>query len=411
MIRTPNHSRLSGLVIFLAILSTCTVIAVAQDSAAEFHELLREQSLFDAADFAALQQGKPVVKLLPAQDKREVAVSGLVNVKVPAEVFLQSYRESMFQKSNPAILEIGSFSDQPKLEDLKGLTIENRDIEDLKQCVVGRCQLKLSAQMIDRFRKEVDWESPDYSDRATQLFKVMLIDYVRDYLLRGGAALIHYNDKAKEVRLAEEQQALMAASSYTNEVVPDFLRHVKGFPDSRTLEAENHIVWSKIKFGLKPVFAINHITIHKTEKESGPQVLIASKQIYANHYFDSSLGLTAFVSVPGSGAGSFLLYENRSRADGLQGLFGKMKRSIVEDRAVDGLKGILENSKATLHARVFRETESSASLDGGRRWKRWVVGNSRIFLGLFLISAFIALLVLSNYNWKSPINRGAHDLK
>jgi len=35
---------------------------------------------------AALQQGETVVKLLPPQDKREVAVSGLVSLQVPAEV-------------------------------------------------------------------------------------------------------------------------------------------------------------------------------------------------------------------------------------------------------------------------------------------------------------------------------------
>ena len=32
-----------------------------------------------------------------------------------------------------------------------------------------------------------------------------------------------------------------------------------------------------------------HITIYRREQKSGPQILIASKQIYANHYFDSSL--------------------------------------------------------------------------------------------------------------------------
>ena len=167
---------------------------------------------------AALQQGQTVVKLLPVKDKREVAVSGLVNVQVPAEVFLQSFRESMSRKSNPAILEIGSFSSQPTLDDLKGLTIENRDIEDLKKCVVGDCQLKLSATMIERFHKEVDWEAPDYRNQATQLLKVMLLDYVRDYLARGDVALIEYHDKANEVRLAEEQHALIAASGYINKV-------------------------------------------------------------------------------------------------------------------------------------------------------------------------------------------------
>jgi hypothetical protein len=74
--------------------------------------------------------------------------------------------------------------------------------------------------------------------------------------------------------------------------------------------------------------------------------LVTSKQIYANHYFDSSLALTAFVRIPGASPESYLVYENRSRADGLGGLFGKMKRGIVKDKAVDSLKNILQSSKA-----------------------------------------------------------------
>jgi hypothetical protein len=391
---------------FGAIVWLCTNLAWAQNPVSEFHRILREKVAFDETDFAALQQGQTIVKLLPVQDKREVAVSGLVSLQVPAEVFLKSFRESMFRKSNPAILEIGSFSSNPTLDDLKDLTIENRDIEELKTCVVGNCQLKLSAMMIERFQREVDWKAPDYQNQATQLLKAMLLDYVRDYQARGDAALIEYNDKAKTVRLAEEQRALKAGS-YDGLI--KFSQYVKGFPEPKLTNVENAIVWSKVKFGLKPVIAINDITIYKNEKEVGPQILIASKQIYANHYFDSSLALTAFVSIPGASPGSFLLYENRSRADGLGGMFGGIKRGIVEGRAVDGLRGILEHSKVNLNASVLGQTESTAPAGGERSWRRWSVGRARLFSLLFLITAILALFALSNYRWKSVVNARAHD--
>ncbi|MCM3903883.1 MAG: hypothetical protein ND866_19445 [Pyrinomonadaceae bacterium] len=401
-------SKLPVLVTFCAIIWLCTNAALAQISVAEFHEVLREKVNFDQTDFTALQQGQTVVKLLPAQDKREVAVSGLVSLQVPAELFLQSFRENMSRKSNPAILEIGSFGSQPTLDDLKDLSFENHDIEDLKKCVVGDCQLKLSAMMIERFHKEVDWEAPDYRSQAAHLLKVMLLDYVRDYLTRGEVALIEYHDKAKTVRLAEEQRALRVSSSYIYDVLDEFSHFVKSASRPNLANVENAIVWSKMKFGLKPVIAINHITIYKLDKETGPQILIASKQIYANHYFDSSLGLTAFVNIPGAGPGSFLLYENRSRADGLQGMFGKIKRGVVEERAVDSLRAVLENSKVSLNARMLSQTESAQSVDGKRSWRRWKVGGLRLLLG-FLITAFVALYAMSNYRWNSVANGRAHD--
>jgi hypothetical protein len=399
-------TRITSLLVFITL---CAIvwpnITLAQNPVAEFHKILREKAAFDETDFAALEQGQTVVKLFPMRDKREVAVCGVVSLQAPGEVFLQSFRERMAWKNNPAILEIGRFSSPPTLDDLQTLTIDNRDLEDLKDCVVGDCQLRLSAMMIERFHKEVNWEAPDYRIQATQLLKLMLLDYVNDYLARGDAALIEYNDKPKEVRLAEEQHTLMAAPSYVNDVLTEFPQHLKGFPSPELPIVENAFVWSKIKFGLKPFNAINHIMIYKRELETGPQILIASKQIYANHYFDSSLALTAFVSVPGASPGAYLFYENRSRADGLEGLFGKIKRRIVENRAVDSLKAILDNSKVNLNARASIQTESAPPPDGEQSWSRWTFSGVRLFFWLFLIIALVALLALRTYNWQSGISR------
>jgi hypothetical protein len=391
---------------FCAVVCLGTNTCLAQNTVAEFHKILREKAGFDETGFAALEQGQPVVRLLTTQDKREVAVCGLVSLQVPADVFLQSFREGMARKTNPAILEIGSLSSTPTLDDLKTLTIENRDLDDLKDCVVGDCRLKLSAAMIERFHKEVDLQAPDYRIQAAQLLKQMLLEYVRDYLARGDMALIEYNDKAKEVRLAEEQHALMTASGYVNNVLPKVPQSMKGFSTSELRLVENVIVWSKIKFGLKPVIAINHIMVYKRAQETGPQVLIASKQIYANHYFNSSLALTAFVNIPGANPGSYLFYENRSRADGLEGMFSKIKRGIVEDRAVDGLKAILEGSKVNLNARAVNLAESRPTAAGHQSWKRWKAGRVYVFLCLFLITAFLALFAFGNYDWRRGISGG-----
>jgi hypothetical protein len=164
-------------------------------------------------------------------------------------------------------------------------------------------------------------------------------------------------------------------------------------------------VWSKIKFGLKPVIAINHITIYQREQNSGPQILIASKQIYANHYFDSSLALTAFLTVPGASS-AYLFYENRSRADGLGGAFSGLKRGIVENRALDGVKTILHQSQLSLEARALNGAESStvtATEAGvGRRWR---VGRVQAFLLLGCIAALVLLVGLRSYSWRFGLSR------
>jgi hypothetical protein len=400
-------NRISSLLVFItggAIFWLGAHTCLAQNSVADFHKILSEKAAFEATDFAALERGETVVKLLPAQDKREVAVSGLVRLQVPAEVFLQSFRESMARKSNPAILEIGRFSNPPTLDDLQTLTIEMRDLEDLRDCVVGDCQVKLSSAMIERFHKEISWETPDYQVQATQLFKRMFLEYVRDYLARGDAALIEYHDKRQAVWLAQEHRALMAASGYLNNTLPGFPEYLKSAPRAELSIVENAIVWSKIKFGLKPVIAINHIVIYRRQQETGPQILIASRQIYANHYFDSSLALTAFVNIPEANHGSYLFYENRSRADGLEGMFSKIKRDIVENRAVENLKTILRQSRLNLETHGL--SDSAVPVEAGWSWRNLKVRRVHVFLLLLWITAFVALLRLSPYSWRGNITGG-----
>jgi hypothetical protein len=91
----------------------------SQTSFAEFQKILQEKSNFEQADFAPLQFSQPVVRLAPVSDKREVAVSGVINIHAGADEFLKSYRDSMRRKSNAAILEIGGFSKQPHLRTCK----------------------------------------------------------------------------------------------------------------------------------------------------------------------------------------------------------------------------------------------------------------------------------------------------
>ena len=371
----------------------CTLLAcvaassvLGQDSSGsstEFQKALSKKAAFAETDFAALQLNQPVVRSIPTSDKAEIAVSGLVNIRAAADEFLRSYRESMTRKSNAAILEIGAFGVQPSLADLETLTLETRDIEDLKECVVGECQIKLSAAMIERFRKEIDWNAADCAVKVTNLFRQMLFEYVKDYRTRGESALIEYHDKRDGVSLANEQRALDAAPSYINEFINDSKAGLQ--------LVEEALVWSKIKFGLKPVIAINHISIYKRNSDVGPQVLIASKQIYANHYFNASLALTAFVRVAD---GAYLVYENRSRADGLEGPFGKIKRGVVEKKAVEGLRAILEQSKASLEGSTVTASTAELASYQSYGWGQRLFGGVRPLLWLLVLSAIIALLAL-----------------
>jgi hypothetical protein len=377
------------------------VTSLGQTSAQEFRNVLRDEAAFTTDDFSAIERGEIVVKVLPVKDKREVAICGLVRTPAPLEVSLRAFHTSMTQQNQNSILEIGKFSSPPALEDLQALSLEDRDIEDLKQCVVGNCKLKMSAAMIERFRKEVDWAAPDYRPQATRLFRQMLLDYVRDYLARGDSALIEYHDQSRGVRLDEEHRSLLEASLYINDFAPELTKYLKDFPRPEITGVEGVITWTKINFGLKPVTILTHVITYTHRPRGVPQIVVVSKQLYANHYFDSSLALTALINVPmtGTTSDSYLLYTNRSRADALAGSFSKLKRILAEGEAVASLDAILLQTRLNLESSSMNQAGSPPRF-GKPKIIDWLFGGTRLVWWLVTIIVLIALFGLSKRNSK-----------
>jgi hypothetical protein len=388
-----------GLITLLTIIFFVPTINAQTD----LQSILHEKAAFDEAKFAELQRGDPVVTSLPPQHKQEVAVYGLVRVQAPAKLFLESFRDTIATKSNPAILETGRFSAIPTIEDLKTLMMESGDIEDLKKCVVGNCQLKLSSQMIEQFQK-IDEQSTDYAEKATQLYKLMLVDYVRDYLLRGDAALIEYADKPKTTSLLNGQRTLLASlPSFANESA----ENANLFSGKRWSPVESTIVWSKVKFGMKPVVAINHILIFKSEQDFGPEVVVLSKQIYANHYFDASVALTGLARNPSGNHEHYLFYENHTLADALQGLFSGIKRRLIEKEAINGLKNVLRETRVKVDARALNQNEHGRPSEASSTSSRLKIPRKQLLFLLFCITV-LAMLALASYQRKANIPPGTH---
>jgi hypothetical protein len=126
------------------------------------------------------------------------------------------------------------------------------------------------------------------------------------------------------------------------------------------------------------------------------QILGVSKQLYANHYFDSSLALTALINVPitGTTSDSYLLYTNRSRADALAGSFGKLKRNLVEGEAVASLAAILLQTRLNLESSSMNQA-GSPPRPGKPKIVEWPFGGTRLFWWLVTIIVLIALFGLS----------------
>jgi hypothetical protein len=299
-------------------------------------------------ELSNLEKGQTIVKLPKTSDTREVAVFAIVRLDVSSPFFVDSVRDIVRFKTGDNVMQTGKFSNPPRLEDLAGLTLEPADIEALRRCRVNNCDMKLPARTIERFRKDVNWSAPNYRERASELFRLVLFENVQNYLTAGHAALGEYNDKAYVLRIADEFATLLRPAPYMYAYAAEFEKHLQGFPHANEAGAEDFIYWSKERFGMKPVVSVTHVSIYKRNTPSGQHVLIASKGIYASHYFEVSLGMTGFVQGLSEPNRSYLIYINRSRADALRGFLAGLKRSLISGSVRDGARKNMELIKEKL---------------------------------------------------------------
>src|SRR5207237_1019642 len=169
--------------------------------------------------------------------------------------------------------------------------------------------------------------------QANKLFRQVMFDYVNDYLTRGDAALIEYNDRQETLSLKKEHEALLKEISFVNNTVPDFINYLQNPPPTDPANISKTIGWAKVRFGLKPVIVITqNVTYTANNPDGTRQLFSVSKQVYASRYFDSSLGLTALVQYPTaqSTIDSYMFHVTHSRSSSLTGIFGKLVRKIAE---------------------------------------------------------------------------------
>ncbi len=342
---------------------SCVASTSAQISASDFNTLLRKEAAFDEKDLAALDRGEAVVRSLPSEDKREVSVCGVIKLRDIGDMSLKSFVVKMSQQDDKTVLSWGKFSTPPVFDDLRSLKLEDRDVEDMKDCEVGECDLKMSAAMITRLQNEIDWNAPEYGSEAMQLFQKMLAEYVVDYIQRGDQALLQYDNRKTPVRLADDHRMLLEGVLFLDELAPDFGKYIRNFPAVDLPGVEHEFDWTKVDFGLKPVLTITHTASFAFQRNNFDQYLIATRGIYATRYVDSSLALVMLVRE--SANENYLVFTNISRSNSLTGSFSDLKRTVVAGQSETKVKDMLTRSKRLIERSAEVPSQPSPGESGG----------------------------------------------
>jgi hypothetical protein len=196
---------------------------------------------------------------------------------------------------------------------------------------------------MDRFAREVDWNAPDWRDRAAALWRHLIAADAAAYLSNG--TLGDYRNKADPLEVADEFKRIFEASRYFESMSPEFFAYLSRYPAVPLRGTENILYWSKDDIN-RPVTRVTHLVLYPAPEGAPRPGLIATKQIYAAHYFDAGLGLTA--AFDDGASGFYMLSVNRVRTRSLTGFVRGVVRSIVQRRSREAMEGILRSMKGAL---------------------------------------------------------------
>ncbi len=172
----------------------------------------------------------------------------------------------------------------------------------------------------------------------------MALEYVKEYLEGGIERLPVYQDGPRPTSAANEFRTMVDRMPELSTFMPDLRQYLLEFPRLRPSSVTSFLYWQDVQFGLKPTLRINHLSIRQGAEET----VVASKMLYASHYFRTALELRVLVPDPARGQGFWLFTVSRSRTDGLSGFLGPLVRSRVRSGAREGALAALRATKDRL---------------------------------------------------------------
>jgi len=322
----------------------------AAQSTVELQNYFKETGGLSQDQIAAIRSGQPVAKTLTSRTPAEVFVLGAVYVNAPPESYLKFANDFDRLRKIPGYLAIEPFSTPPQLSDLKGFALDSDDTKALKTCKSGSCQIQLPASTMEQLQQSINWSAPDADDQVNQFIQKLALQRLITYQKEGDRILgAVYNDKHEPTNVADQFKYMLSHSSALEKGLPDFYNYLLAYPDSKPANVENSFYWDNVKFGLKPTLRIVHVETMRGSTPEEPAYVVAEKQLYSSHYFETALDLTFCIrgDAP-QPPGFYLIKVMASEQAGLTGMKGSIVRKVAVGKSVSSLQSSLTAIKSAL---------------------------------------------------------------
>lgn len=328
--------------------------ASAQALPAQLKGVMQSNLKFTPEEIKAVESGAAAAHVFETGDPEDVFIIGAIRIGIRPADFVARYRNVTEFESGPGVPAGAKFSTPPTLKDLAALNLVKSEVDDLKECQPGDCTFKIADRGLQRIRSQVNWKSPNYVAEANGVIRNLWLEGLVGYQSKGNSVLSAYHDSEKIARVQDGLNSMVKNLPVLQKFVPEMANYLVQFPQGKPPETEEFYYWQLADFGLKPVHRVTHVMMQKKQAQHGEGYLIASKMLYASHYFRSALEFRFLVPAQGSEKNpqTYLVVLQRSYVDGLGGFKGKLLRGPILSKSRDALERYLAASKNKLEGKA-----------------------------------------------------------
>jgi len=343
--------RIAQSVALLACLSAFASLSISQTNP-NLHTYFKNDVGLTDDQISSIRAGQAFAKNLHSRTADEIMVFGAVYINAAPESYLKLSRDYSKLRQLPGYLAIQQFSDPPRLSDLKDFSFDADDINALKNCKPGDCDVQLPESSIETLRQSINFSAPaaDVQNQVDQLARKRVLERLTGYQQQGNQALGVYDDKHDPTDVAGQFKYMLGYTTAFPKYLPDFYNYLLTYPAGKPSNVENSFYWDKVKFGLKPTLRVVHVLTLRGAAPNDPAFAIAEKQLYSSHYFETALDLTFCISDEAAPKhpGFYLVKMMGSEQAGLSGVKGSIVRKVAVDRSAASLQKSLAAIKSTL---------------------------------------------------------------
>ncbi|MBV8830372.1 MAG: hypothetical protein JO108_14200 [Acidobacteriaceae bacterium] len=332
--------------VFFMLASTFVVAESGSQSSERLSTFFKQNIGLNDSEIGSIEKGEPVAKIVESPKASQMFLFGAISINAQPDDYVRFATNLQNLKSLPSYLALHSFSTPPALSDLSGFDMDADEVADLKNCEPTDCDMQLPAENIEKFRSRINWSGDDPGAQVNHLAKEMVLETLLKYQRLGDSALATYVDKDVPFPASQQFRSLLAYSKVLPDRIPSLDSYLLNYPKGSLPDSSTIFYWEKINFGLRPTLRVNQEVAAHLVGNYGPVDVIAIKQLYANHYFQTALDL--FFCIPRAPRGFYLIVIKESEQDGLTGFKGRLIRKSASDRAQSALGKYLAKVKKDL---------------------------------------------------------------